>query len=81
MKLFGVTPKYALGRAGLAAGRTVTAVEPGNTEVTLYRNFGVIVKLHRPKGTGLETFAAANTKLIVDEHQTAFIPDNGFHGT
>ena len=47
MKIFGIIPKYALVGAGLAAGRTVTAVEPGNTEVTLYCNFGVIVKLHR----------------------------------
>jgi hypothetical protein len=81
MKLFGITPKYAPGRAGLAAGRIVTAVDPGSTEVTLYCNFGIIVKLHRPKGTGLETFPAADAKLIVDEHQAAFIPDNRFHGT
>jgi hypothetical protein len=81
MQLFGIPPKNALGRAGLAAGGTVTAIEPGNTEITLYRNFGVIVKLHRPEGTGLETFTAADTKLIVDEHQAALIPDYRFHRT
>jgi hypothetical protein len=81
MKLFGIPPKYALCGAGLAAGRTLTAFEPGNTEFALYRNFGLIVKLHRPKGTGLEAFAAANTKLIVDKHQSALIPDNRFHRT
>jgi hypothetical protein len=81
MKLFAITPKYALGRAGFAAGRNLTVVEPGNTKIALYCQFCVIIKLHRPKRTGLEAFPAANTKLIVNEHQPAFIPDNGFHRT
>jgi hypothetical protein len=81
MKLLGITPEYAPGRASLAAGRAVTAVEPGNTKIALYCNLGVIIKLHRPEGTGLETFPAADAKRIVDEHQTALIPDNRFHWT
>jgi hypothetical protein len=46
MKLFGIPPEYAPGRAGLAAGGNVIIVEPGNTEVALYCNFCVIIKLH-----------------------------------
>jgi hypothetical protein len=47
MKLLGISPKYALGGAGFAAGRTVTAIEPVNKEATLYCHFGDIVKLPR----------------------------------
>jgi hypothetical protein len=40
MKLFGITPKYALGRAGFTAGRNVFVVEPVNTKIAFYHFAG-----------------------------------------
>jgi hypothetical protein len=80
VKLACIPPENTLRSAGFAAGRLLVVVESLDTKITFYGNLSFIIKLHGPERAGLKTISATDTKRVVDQHDAAFIPDNGIHG-
>jgi len=78
---FGVSPYNAPGGAGLAAGRRFIVCKSFDAKITLDCYFPVIIKLHGPEGAGLHTLLATDTQIIINEHDSLIIPENGIHRT
>ena len=63
------------------AGGCFTVCKSFDAKVTLDCYFPVIIKLHGPEGAGLHTFPAADTQIVVNQHDPLIIPENGIHRT
>jgi hypothetical protein len=68
-----------LGGADQAAGRGLVHFQSFITEITFYRNFQIIVKLHGPEGAGSDAFPAADTFFGFDKDDAPVIPFDGLH--
>ena len=80
-QMLGVSPDNAPGGAGLAAGGCFIICKSVYTKITLDRYFPAIIKLHGPEGTGLHTFHAADTPILINQHNPLIIPENRVHRT
>ena len=71
-----ISPEYTSGRAYQTACGSFPGFYFFQTKAALDRNLIFAVELHCPKGTGLQTFPAADACFFIDEHDTLFVPLN-----
>jgi hypothetical protein len=77
--LLHITPEDASSRAGLTASRLFIVLDSFMAEIALHCNFLVIIKLHGPKGTGLDTCLTADTLVLLYVDNASLIPEDGLY--
>jgi len=65
-KRFGFAPRYAAGGTDREAGRSLLVIQSLDTEIALDRSILVIIILHGPKRTGLQTLFTTDADFFID---------------
>jgi hypothetical protein len=65
-KRFGPAPRYATGGTDRAACRSLLVIQSLDTEIALDCSFLVIIILHGPEGTGLQTLFTTDADFFID---------------
>ena len=62
----GLAPRYAAGGTDREARRSLLVIQSLDTEVALDCSFLVIIILHGPEGTGLQTLFTTDADFFID---------------
>jgi hypothetical protein len=75
--IFFLTKPDTTGGADTHAGRLFIVRQPFQAQIALHGDFPLVVELHGPEGTGLQTGLTADTEIIIDQNNTLGVSGDG----